>query len=248
MNDIKKIAVLGCFRSGTNYSKTLLESNFHCEVKNNIFGWKHGFLPIISNDSTVNYNVDFDAAYFVTKNPFSFLVSLHKYFVQAKLNIKAKTEFNDFVTSKIVVFDGGNPDSVELRFSSPLELWNALNWNYASHKNLIHVRYEMLLKTPKITCNKLASRLGVETKGNTFVTPKNIVKRMNDKQGYADIKAMETGQKFKSNQYLDNTYMSQFNADLRAFVIKNVDEELIERLGYKDMLNELLESPLDECQ
>lgn len=42
------IAMMGGFRSGTNYAKTLLERNYHCRVRNHVFGWKHWFLPIIS--------------------------------------------------------------------------------------------------------------------------------------------------------------------------------------------------------
>ena len=71
-----KIAMMGCFRSGTNFAKTLLEQNYNCEVKNNVFGWKHGLLPIISADSNAQYRFDYEKAFFITKNPFSFLSSL----------------------------------------------------------------------------------------------------------------------------------------------------------------------------
>lgn len=239
---MKKIAVLGCFRSGTNFSKSILESNFECEVRNNLLGWKHGFLPIISNDSAVTYDVSYDAAYFVTKNPFSFLVSLHKYFVSARLNIKAERDFGDFVKSRIIIFDGSNPNSVQLRFSSPVELWNAMNWNYQSSKDLIHVRYEMLLKHPKATASKLANKLGVSAKEQTFVVPKNEVKRMNDKQEYTSLKDMETNKKFKASAYLDNTYMDSFDADAVSFVMANLDAELVERLGYTEMIQALINS------
>ena len=74
-----KIAMMGCFRSGTNFAKTILEQNYNCEVKNNVFGWKHGLLPIISADSNAQYHFDYEKAFFITKNPFSFLSSLFKY-------------------------------------------------------------------------------------------------------------------------------------------------------------------------
>lgn len=236
---MKKIAVLGCFRSGTNYSKSILESNFDCLVRNNLFGWKHGFLPIVSQDSEVTYNVKCDAAFFVTKNPFSFLVSLHRYFKSAGLNIIAKPDFSDFVKNRIIIFDGGNPDSVQLRFSSPIELWNSMNWNYFSDKKLAHVRYEMLLQSPEKTAKKLASKLNVAAKKGVFKIPNNVVKRMNDKQTYSHLKQMETATKFRSNQYLNNEYMSQFSPELIDFVKGNVDMELLEQLGYAEMFKSL---------
>ena len=62
-----KIAMMGCFRSGTNFAKTILEQNYNCEVKNNVFGWKHGLLPIISADSNAQYHFDYEKAFFITK-------------------------------------------------------------------------------------------------------------------------------------------------------------------------------------
>lgn len=242
MGNKKKIAVLGCFRSGTNYSKSLLELNFDCNVRNNLFGWKHGFVPIVSSDSNVTYETSYDAAYFVTKNPFSFLVSLYRYYKDAKLNIIASDEFDKFIRGKIVIFDGGNRNSPQLRFANPVELWNSMNWNYKSCNHLIHVRYEMLLSQPQITTNKLARRLGVKPKTKVFEVPQRKVKRMNDRIEYLDSSDMQTKQKFNKRQYLDNEYMEMFSPELVEFVLAQLDYDLVEALGYSEIINDLAKS------
>ncbi|MGR5254375.1 hypothetical protein ACPV5S_19460 [Vibrio astriarenae] len=235
----KEIAVLGCFRSGTNYSKSLLELNFDCSVRNNLFGWKHGFVPIVSLDSKVTHETLFDGAYFVTKNPYSFLVSLYRYYKEAKLNILAKEGFDDFVKNRIVIFDGGNQKSPQLRFSSPVELWNSMNWNYSSHSSLIHVRYEMLLERPKATTERIAKKIGLEAKSGSFEIPRKRVKRMNDSVDYKDASDMMTGQKFNSKQYTQNEYMDMFSPELIDFVQEQLDDELVEKLGYTEIVRQL---------
>ncbi|MBE7213950.1 hypothetical protein MK852_17135 [Shewanella benthica] len=236
---MKNIAVLGCFRSGTNYSKSLLESNFDCQVKNNLFGWKHGFIPIISKDSVLEKNESFEAAYFVTKNPFSFLVSLHRYYMNYGFNILAEKDFYKFVTSRIIIFDSSNKESVQLRFSSPIELWNSMNWNYKSAKGVVHVRYEALLNNPEVECISLAKKLGVSRLDRQFIAPQMKVKRMNDKSIYTDINSMETSEPFSSKLYSQHSYMDLFGRNLKAFINKNVDHELLSSLNYSELYADL---------
>jgi hypothetical protein len=51
----KRIAVIGGFRSGTNYLRFLLENNYRCDVSFHAFGWKHANVPIISDQFLMKY-------------------------------------------------------------------------------------------------------------------------------------------------------------------------------------------------
>lgn len=235
-----KIAMMGCFRSGTNFAKALLEQNYICSVKNNVFGWKHGFLPIISSDSNAGYDFDYDKAFFITKNPFSFLSSLHKYHNEVRRNLIAPYNFKEFLRSKILVFDQANPKSPELRFSSPVDFWNAMNWNYSSHEHFKHVRYEMLVDEPEVITEKLAGKLGLERKNEAFFIPEKKVKRINDGEKLAVAEDYQTNETFDKMSYTTHEYMSLFDSDDIALIKAQMDEELTTRLGYQNLISALI--------
>lgn len=234
-----KVAMTGCFRSGTNFAKTLLEQNFHCEIKNNVFGWKHGFLPIISSDSNVQYTFDYEKAFFITKNPFSFLVSLFKYHLEVQRNLLAPTSFKAFIREKLIVHDQANPRSAQLRFSNPIDYWNAINWNFKSHPDFEHVRYEMMVKDPQPITNKLAAKLGLQPKEGDFFVPDKKVKRINDAESLHSEQDYMTTQRFDKNSYLSDEYMSQYDAADIEWVSSQIDMALADKLGYTEILNTL---------
>jgi hypothetical protein len=235
----KNLAVLGCFRSGTNFAKTLLEQNFNCTIKNNVFGWKHGFVPIISNDSNAQCDFFYDEAFFITKNPFSFIVSLFNYHTQVLRNIIAPTDFNSFITSRIVMFDQSQEHSPQLRFSSPVELWNNMNWNYWSSHRFVHIRYEKLVEQPQIVCEKAASKIGIIRTSSNFFVPEKKVKRINDAESIVHKEDYLSQENFDSNLYKQHTYMENFDLPSRNFVLDMVDDELIDKLGYSEMMLQL---------
>ena len=237
--DRKNIAMMGCFRSGTNFAKALLEQNYYCNVKNNVFGWKHGFLPIISSDSNASYSFDYDKAFFITKNPFSFLFSLFKFNQEVKRNLKAPFIFKNFIRSKIIVFDQANPRSPELRFSSPVDFWNAMNWNYASHKDFVHIRYEMLIEKPEFIINKAAEKMSLERTSGNFFVPEKKVKRINDGEVLSKADDYQTKEAFDKSSYLSHDYMASFDSDDIRCVMKELDSDLISRLGYSELIASL---------
>lgn len=233
------IALAGCLRSGTNYAKTLLELNFKCTVKNDIFGWKHGLIPIITPYSPIQKKIKFDHGVFVTKNPFSFLVSLFNYFDEFKLNIKGEEKFSDFISSRIIIFDSNQDNSPELRFSNPIELWNVMNWNYLSCQQFIHINYEDLLDNPQKIILDTAHKIDAIQKKGEFKNPSKKVKRLNDGQDLHKLKQYESKNSFNKNEYMTHQYMSSFNQSDIDFVLKNIDDELVNKLGYSQLLSSL---------
>lgn len=235
----KNVAMMGCFRSGTNFAKSLLESNYECKIKNHVFGWKHGFLPIMSQDSNAIYSFNYDTAFFITKNPFSLLVSLFNYHNEVQRNLIAPNQFSDFLRSKLVVYDEAQSDSVQMRFSSPIDYWNAMNWNYASHKDFVHVRYEALVEFPEAVTKKLANKLGLFPKESEFFVPEKKVKRTNDNDSLLVKEDYMTGQDFDKIAYTKNHYMENYSEDDLSVFVKQLDRELIEKLGYSSLIKEL---------
>ncbi|WP_289027917.1 hypothetical protein [uncultured Paraglaciecola sp.] len=233
----KKVAMMGCFRSGTNFAKSLLESNYECEVKNHVFGWKHGFLPIMSEDSSAEYRFDFDNAFFITKNPFSFVVSLFNYHNEVKRNFIAPNEFSAFIRSKLIVFDQAQKHSVQLRFSSPIDYWNAMNWNYNSHKDFVHIRYEALVRHPELITKKVAGKLGLNSKNTAFFIPEKKVKRTSDNEIQLVNEDYLTAQKFDRTTYTDNRYMENYDTDDLRVVVEQLDRDLVSKLGYNSFMS-----------
>ncbi|PRO73947.1 hypothetical protein C6Y40_08995 [Alteromonas alba] len=234
-----KIAMMGCFRSGTNFAKTLLEQNYNCEVKNNVFGWKHGLLPIISADSNAQYRFDYEKAFFITKNPFSFLSSLFKYHLTVQRNLIAPTEFKQFLRSKIIVFDQGQPNSPQLRFANPIDFWTMLNWNYWSHNDFVHIRYEWLVDNPEIITDRAATKMGLTPKPGEFLVPNREVKRINDAEKITTFDEYQTNQSFNKGRYTQHEYMNEYDASDIRYVKEQLDWQLIEHLGYTELLDEL---------
>lgn len=239
MNE-KKIAVMGCFRSGTNFAKTLLEHNYNCKVRNDILGWKHGYLPIISPDSEATYSVDYDKAFFITKNPFSFLVSLFNYHREVQRNLIAPNVFKEFLRSRITIFDQAQNDSVQYRFANPIELWNSMNWNYSSHSDFIHIRYDKLIRDPETICAKAAAKMGLVRTSENFFSPSKKVKRINDSEKLSSKKDYLSEKDFNKNHYLDNQYMDTYDAADKEFVMQQIDPQLSHKLGYNEIITQLL--------
>ncbi|MEP3349835.1 MAG: hypothetical protein ABJN96_07765 [Marinomonas sp.] len=237
---VKTIAVLGCFRSGTNFTKALLELNYTCKVVNDVFGWKHGVVPIVSNTLRSNFSFEYDGCYFITKNPYSFLYSLYKYFSTVGLNIKAHKGFSDFIRNEIIVFDQSQAKSPKMKFKNPVELWNFMNWHYHSLDNIKHVRYEKLIESPELIVSKLADKLDLKRLDASFVVPENKIKRMNDKGDYNGLLEYQTKEKFDRNVYSSNSYMLEYKKSDIDFVLNSLDHGLISSLGYKGLIDDLL--------
>ncbi len=236
----KHLAVIGCFRSGTNYTKALLELNYECRVTNNVFGWKHGLVPIVSNEAKSNFDISCDGVFFVTKNPFSFISSLFDYYKSANLNIIAKKEFYDFISNEIIIFDQAQQHSPKLKFNNPIQLWNFMNWHYLSLQNIKHVRYEMLVQNPEFITRKLAEKLMLTKKTDDFIDLHKKVKRMNDSQKFNSVEEFQSNEVFSKKVYIEADYMNKFKQRDVSYILEQLDEELVKNLAYDDIIAKLI--------
>lgn len=224
--------MVGAFRCGTNYLKALLELNHACEVRFNTYGWKHGFIPVVSEFA--DYKLEISTGVLVTKSPLSFLNSLHNYYCEVGRNMDAPKDWTDFLRSPLTIHIEISPDSPEYRFRNPVDYWNALNWNHLSvarkNADFVHCRYESLIADDEARVAELAAKLGLTRNSAAFVRPVMKMKRMSDAPGAR--KRYESDQSFEPEKYRSRAYLDRFTPEDIEFLASQVDPEVLNQLGY----------------
>ncbi|MDB4431259.1 hypothetical protein N9137_02615 [Pseudomonadales bacterium] len=236
----KKIALFGMFRSGTNYTRTVLEWNYNCELVTNVHEWKHGFFPIITERSQKKYE-HMDIIY-VTKDPFASISSLYKYYMTNGRNIHAAKDWKSFLRNRFIIYDFFQENSPQYRFANVVDFWNSMNWNLSSiaksNFQTVHVQYNSLLDSPLQHTQEIASTLGLTPKyksASEFKRPSKITKNMGDRERHSDQDYM-TPRMFDRKNYTKRRYYDLFEAEDKNFVLENIDIELAKKLGYLDEL------------
>ena len=238
------IAVVGVFRSGTNYLRTLLELNYRARITYNAYGWKHGLVPIVTRGSTVEFpNLP---TLVIARNPFGAIEALFRYVVRAGANIICRPDWHGFLRERLIVYDKWTPHSPQLWFPNPAHYWTAMNWNYLSAGGSGHpvcfVRYEDLLADPQAETQRIAAELSLDSLPGRegFVDVQQRVKAMNDRDRSlpADY---ATALRFNRREfYLSHAYMDRFDNEDRSLVESLLDRELLERMGYEALVRQLL--------
>jgi hypothetical protein len=230
-----RLCVQGLFRSGTNFFRVLMESNFDCTISYDEFGWKHAFFPIASMQSPIA--LPDTQSVLITKHPLSALASLHGYASTNPRNIRsaAKKGFSPFLRSAIVVFDGGNPHSAEYRFASPVEYWNAMNWNLHSvvrkRPNADHIRYEDLLEAPERATAGLAEKYRLKRKTAAFEIPRKRLNNLAERQH--DSKHFFVKADFRIDDYKEKIRIGA--PDDLQYISRNLCWPLVRNLGYDEV-------------
>jgi hypothetical protein len=234
---LPRVAVVGALRTGTNYLKFLLESNYFVRAEFSGFGWKHGGVPILPPGGPASYP-DMPLIY-VVKNPFAFVLSLHRYQRRKReqghaISLAGADAWEDFLVGPIEIFDSQLRGSPRMRFSNPIQYWNFLYWNLETLDRgsfRVHgMNYESLLADPE-TLRKVESIVPLGRRHATIVTPRNHLRRLVDAPA-APPKAYETGDGFEAAYYTEHRYLEAFSDAQRSFVRSEADAWLMERRGY----------------
>jgi hypothetical protein len=238
-----KIAVVGIFRSGTNYLRSLLELNYCTEIVYNAYGWKHGFIPIVTKDNPLRYPRI--PTLVLTRNPFSAIDALHRYSVKTGANISCQREWPEFLHQRFIIYDKWNPHSPQLWFPNPVHFWTAMNWNLLSPgpRHLFHhIRYEALLADPRSEIERTATELKLTPlrAAAEFVHVDRRVKNMSDRKRIRSQQYFTSEQFSESDYYVSHTYMNRFTKEDRQFTRHLLDNELLERLDYLELVEQLM--------
>ncbi len=229
-----QVAVMGAFRTGTNYVRFLLEKNFDCRIVYDAYGWKHGGVPVLTRYSGLTYPAV--PVVYVVKHPASFITSLYDYFRDVNRNIIAPTDWEAFLRSPLVIFDSKPESSSQMRFSNPMQYWNFIYWNLAhlptERFRSAGLRYESVLENPKQEIGKVAQALGLKANAAPFTVPEGKLARLNDRQRFEPQKAV-TGESFNAVLYRDNSFMDRYTESDLELLRKELDPQLMARFNYE---------------
>jgi len=221
----------GAKRTGTNYLKWLMESNFqNITVLSNILGWKHGLHPdkvdwsgnewdhrrpqnskklvkLITEDLRDSYN-NGDIRYSVIiKNPYSYYVS--------HLRLWPK-------------------NSTDQRIVDCITTWNDSynNWyNLSQSSQLTRVtKFEDLIKNKKIELNKIANKFELRRITKLVDTRKSLRALNEITKGQKKFKRKKT---FDPSFYLNKKYMSFISSRALQVINKHLDKTLMDIFSYE---------------
>ncbi len=234
---LPKVAVMGALRSGTNLVKDMLEENWHLSAAFSDYGWKHAGVPIFSAGTDLKYPRT--PIVFVIKNPYAFVVSLHRYRMleitkNHKISLQGAQDFDDFLRKPIVLHDSQLQQSPQLRFSNPLQYWNFLYWNLqkldAQKFSVLGLNYEYLIARPD-DLSKIEKIVSVDrTTTGPIRLPQKNMQRQTD-QSNKQPKS-NTQSEFDLGYYTEQRYLKVYSDAQLAFIRQEIDPWIMAQRGY----------------
>jgi hypothetical protein len=219
------VKVHGLQRSGTNLMAYLIDYNFeNTKALVNIGGWKHGpyCAPWMLGQEVHVVSV--------CKNPYSWLVSVYKYWSNNPVGPNLQgVSFDQFVRNRLIAEQAsGNP--CLYRASNPVQYWNNMNCHWLTirlnTKKSLFVPYEYLLIDPVLILKNMAKELGLNLKAEVELLNKVL------EPGEETFKAGSEDWT-KKDYYLKEEYLNEFTSELLEFVNTELDVDVMSSLGYK---------------
>jgi len=199
--------------------KSAINDFYHSVSFSRNFGWKHSCVkPAETLQRTKlvrNKQVKFIS---ITKNPYSWLLSLHRRPYTQHYNNK-KPEFEDFL---VTPWKPVKRDNLTGDIPSPMHLWNIKNASYTELRGLDYValRFEDLLADPERVLTEVAENLNLSWRRSSFSnydeSTKNTDQTTRDYQQY----------------YLGERWRSKLSSNAIALINDGIDRGLMKRYGY----------------
>lgn len=230
---MKRIKQYGLQRSGTNYTKFLLDRNYDVDVLTERGGQKHGHYALDAS------GLEVDAVVVTVKNPFAWLVSMFNFLNSlASERYRHPEDWDDFLCGE---FLSPQPSSV-LFFDNPAECWSKMNRHWLSIYDpsvsvVVITRYEDLLASPEEETNRIATMVGLERRAAPFEVPTMQLAHYLRKNETQDWPAFQTKDKFaRKTYYLNEEYAAHFSDTHLRFVGGYLNSALLGALGYREAL------------
>jgi hypothetical protein len=244
----QKVKVYGERNTGTNYVSRLISLNFDVHVlrgvtppqwiqqhgsteaaKDQFFaeffprnlGWKHALPRSRRELESAGINTSRILFVTITKNPYSWLLSMFKR--PYHWNRQAKT-FSEFLSMPWTPIRRENCDD---DFLNPVDLWNRKNRSYVtlfdSGLHAVNLRYEDLVCDPMRVLKRLndTARMPVRHHGNGFV---NVVRSTKDSD-----KDFE----YYRDYYTKERWRDKLSANDLQTINSSLDRHLMRRFGYE---------------
>jgi len=230
------IKTYGIQRSGTNLTDTILSNSFtNVKCLKNLFGWKHGPIPIEIDTSGRSWDPDWSRRYaeklvrsvtpemtiaylnnqiryvFVAKNPFASCVSF--------INYREKLYEEPYPQSfKYSIRQIKERDAIDfaLRWNRLYRGW--IEWARGKRKS-VFIRYEDWL----LDYDSQLERFGLEYADSRYTV-----------KGIVGTNGIESNERFDGTEwYTQQQYLSCFDSKTFDLLASLLDEEVVEFLGYQ---------------
>ncbi len=237
----KKVKIFGERNTGTNYITDMILKNFSVKVLSDgpPYSWEKRFG--LSETSMSNYflltkwrnlgwkhakieveNLSVHECFFVVviKNPYSWLLSLHKrpYHNPAASDLS----FSEFIRTPWPTM---KCDGLDAKLVMPVELWNKKNRSYYEFckqvKSSLLISYEGVLDSPVDFLSSLSTILGEDIRGE--VKLQNTGSKSSDKH--------RTFSNYR-DYYLNEMWREKITKEDVVYVNSELDEQLVNNLGY----------------
>ena len=190
---------------------------FYLTYRKNL-GWKHTCVKPyeqLENYKMVNSNLAFLT---ITKNPYSWLLSLyrnpyHQYYSE-------KPSFEIFLQRQWKTIGRDNTEAV---LKSPVELWNVKNKSYLTLKNksVLNITTENVLENPEGVIEQISRQFTIERISDRFVNHERSTKDKSKDSSYY------------RNYYLAEKWRNDLSNEAIAIINESVDINLMSHFGYR---------------
>lgn len=240
---MRRIKIFGERNTGTNYLRNLVVKNieetlikddipnikiirkselfhsifFHLS-KNKNLGWKHANIDQdFLSKKILNDGV---SIILIVKNPYSFLLSLHKRPYHNKS--KKKLSFSAFLSSE---WKTRKRENLGKSVETPIDLWNEKTRSFLKlaekhSSQVVIVKYEDLVTNPQKSIEDIANKLNLKLKPGEFKNYSKSTK--NEGKSFSDY----------SEYYLSEKWKDKLSSDDILTINSKLDKDLMIKLGY----------------
>ncbi|MFC3285781.1 hypothetical protein [Litchfieldella rifensis] len=182
-------------------------------------GWKHAKVKERKEiESAKVYKENRIFFITITKNPYSWLLSLHKRpYHQTHLK---NLSFSGFIESE---WKTVRRENVGRNLNSPVDLWNVKNRSYQNLDGLdvIHLTTEEIFESPEAVVDKIQNRFSLDRVSEKFMDYNKSIKEKGKDSGYY------------RQYYLEEKWRSKLTCNAVDKINQSLDRSLMERFGYE---------------
>lgn len=182
-------------------------------------GWKHTKVKPVSElqrYDILNQGVGFLT---VTKNPYSWLLSLHRRPYHQVY--REKPDFETFLRSP---WKTVGRDNCAKLLASPIELWNLKNATYLQLRNLnfLNITTESVLQNPKALIDKVSEQFAIDKSAAYFSNLDESTKETKEKTF-----------RYYRDYYLNERWRDSLSPESIAIINERLDLTLMDQFGYE---------------
>jgi hypothetical protein len=245
------VKIYGERNTGTNYLSALLEKNLDVDLLPGVvpfavdvvqaivpgheavktlytsltmrrhLGWKHMLVGSARHLEACRSQTSPVLFVTLTKNPYSWLLSLHRRPHNHAAYEKHPPDWDTFLRSP---WPAIGRDATPGPFRNPVDLWNRKNAGYrvlARELDVVTLRYEDLVMDPGSAVEEVARRLGMSDAGISFENVAESTK--GDEQDFDSYRSY----------YGEDRWKDQLDASSLEFIEDQLDQDLRKHFGYE---------------